>query len=97
MHMLPETLPELSGRSSSKVNHDSPHDPRPDGCDSTDMEEEELSVSVAPPRHSQRQYQEPDRYTSVRSILSTQGVARRFASRRGSEYSSGSNLCGEYS
>ncbi len=47
-----------------------PFEPGPHDGYGTDMEGESSSESAAPPRHSQRPRQEPDRYTEVWSVWS---------------------------
>ena len=64
----------MAANSSSTVE-DSPHDKDPEGCDSTDIEDEEQLVLVAPPRRDQRQCQELHWYTAMPSVQSTQNAS----------------------
>ncbi len=63
----------MAANSSSTVE-DSPHDKDPEGCDSTDIEDEEQLVLVAPPRRDQRQCQELQWYTAMSSVLLQVGL-----------------------
>ena len=71
--VLLETSPGAADEPSNKVT-DWPFDSGPEDGYGEDMEDETFSESAAPPRHSQRPRQEPDRYTEaciVRSAVCT--------------------------
>ncbi len=53
---------------SSAVVADVPYDLGPEDCEGNNMGDEHPSVSVASPRCSQWQRQEPDRHNAVRSV-----------------------------
>ncbi len=72
MPALPETSPGVVNGPSIEV-HSSPHDTVPESYSGTDSEYEP-SVSVGPPRCSNRPRQEPDQYTEVCSVRSARGT-----------------------
>ncbi len=69
----PEASPEVTDGPSNEVT-DLPLDPGPEDSYGADIEGESLCESAASPRRSQRQRQEPDRYTEVRSVWSAEST-----------------------
>ena len=65
--MTPSNIPREPFTNTNTVS-DSPHDPSPNGCSGSELEDEQPATSTGVQRHSQRSRQQSDRYAAVCSI-----------------------------